>query len=396
MRKPARPANANEAKKLRKQRGALARFGGHALRTNDIDELLQEAVANVSEAMEIDLVKVLQLLPDGKTMLIRAGVNWNPGVVGHATFGANTGSPAGYALHTNEPVISSDVAQEKRFEIPELLLEHGVKSMVNVVIRGERAAFGVLEVDSRQQRDFDEDDISFLHNYANLLASAVDRLTMHRELEEAVETSAILVRELQHRVMNVLANIGALARRTRAGSANIDDFLKAFEGRLAALGRAQDLLTRGAMAGAGIRELLGREMSAHGVDEGERIALQGSEIQLPPKVLQALSILFHELMTNAVKHGALGVEAGRVDLSWRAEPSDDGNQLLIHWRETGVEIDGRPSRRGLGLEAIEESLPYMLGATSSVVFHPDGVECTVRFSLPEETSPETVRRSSRD
>jgi two-component sensor histidine kinase len=314
MKKPSRPIDASEAEKLRKQRAALARFGQHALRTNDLDELLHKASVNVSEAMEIELVKVLQLMPDGKTMLVRAGVNWNPGVVGHATFGAHSQSPAGYALHTDKPVISPDVALEKRFEIPELLWQHGVNSMVNVVIRGDREPFGVLEVDSRQKRHFDEEDISFLHTYANLLASAVDRLTTHRELEEAAETSAILVRELQHRVMNILANIGALARRTRANSANLDDFMKAFESRLGALGRAQDLLTRGSMRGAGIRELLSRELSAHGVDEGKRVTVQGAEIQLPPKFLQALSILFHELATNAVKHGALGVDNGRIEV----------------------------------------------------------------------------------
>jgi two-component sensor histidine kinase len=337
---------------------------------------------NVSEAMEIELVKVLQLLPDGETMLIRAGVNWDPGVVGHATFGAHSHSPAGYALQTDEPVISPDVTIEKRFEIPELLSQHGVKSMVNVVIRGGREPFGVLEVDARQKRNFDAEDISFLHTYANLLASAIDRLTTQRELKEAAETSAILVRELQHRVMNILANIGALARRTRANSASLDDFMKAFESRIGALGRAQELLTRGAMQGAGLRELLTRELSAHGADEGMRVSMRGSEIELPPKFLQALSILFHELATNAVKHGALGVQDGRIEVSWRVEPSDDRDRLLIHWRETGVEINNKPSRRGLGMEAIEESLPYMLGATSSVVFHHDGIECTVRFSLP--------------
>jgi two-component sensor histidine kinase len=341
--------------------------------------------------MEIDLVKVLQLLPDGKTMLVRAGVNWNPGVVGRATFGAHSHSPAGYALHTDKPVISPDVAIETRFEIPELLLQHGVKSMVNVVIRGDREPFGVLEVDSRQKRDFDEEDTSFLSTYANLLASAVDRLTAHRELKEAAETKGILVRELQHRVMNILANIGALARRTRASSANLEEFMSAFESRLGALGRAQDFLTRGSMAGAGIRELLRRELSAHGVAEGERIMVQGAEIQLPPKILQALSILFHELATNAVKHGALGVEVGRIEVSWRIEPSDDRDQLLIRWRETGVEINGKPSRRGLGMQAIEESLPYMLGATSALVFHRDGVECTVRFSLLDGSSPDNSR-----
>src|SRR3546814_2213969 len=79
----------NDAERLRKQSDALSKFGGHALRTDDLDALLQEATELVSEAVEVDLVKVLQLLPDGDTMLLRAGVHWKPGIVGHATLGAH-------------------------------------------------------------------------------------------------------------------------------------------------------------------------------------------------------------------------------------------------------------------------------------------------------------------
>ena len=82
-------ADNGEVERLRQQAMALSHFGGHALRTHDLDALLQEAVKLVSEATGIELVKVLELLPDGETMLVRAGVNWNPGVVGHATFGAH-------------------------------------------------------------------------------------------------------------------------------------------------------------------------------------------------------------------------------------------------------------------------------------------------------------------
>jgi len=142
-----------EIERLRKQAIALSQFGGHALRTQNLDSLLQEASELVSEATGVELVKVLEFLPDRDTMLVRAGVNWGPGVVGQATFGAHRDSPAGYALQKDSPVVSPDTETEDRFEIPRLLLEHGVRSMVNVVIRGERAAWGVLEIDSRQSRD---------------------------------------------------------------------------------------------------------------------------------------------------------------------------------------------------------------------------------------------------
>ena len=93
-------------------------------------------------------------------------------------------------------MISPDTDIEVGFEIPELLVEHGVRSMVNVVIRGERAAWGVLEVNSRQRRDFNEDDISFLQNYANLLAAAIERLQTEAELKDAADRGSILTRRI--------------------------------------------------------------------------------------------------------------------------------------------------------------------------------------------------------
>ncbi len=86
------PGNLDEADKLRKQVSTLAAFGKRVLRVKDMGGLLQEATGLVSEAIEVDLVKVLELLPDRATMLVRAGVNWKPGVVGHATIPAGEGS----------------------------------------------------------------------------------------------------------------------------------------------------------------------------------------------------------------------------------------------------------------------------------------------------------------
>jgi hypothetical protein len=92
-----------ETEKLRRQFSTLAAFGGQALRAQDVGELLQEATRLVSEAIEVDLVKLLEPISNGQELLVRAGVNWNPGVVGEATIPAGRGSAAGHALRTNAP-----------------------------------------------------------------------------------------------------------------------------------------------------------------------------------------------------------------------------------------------------------------------------------------------------
>ena len=175
----------------------------------------------MSDAMDVDLVKVLELLPDGNTMLVRAGVNWAPGVVGHAIILANEGSAARYALLTGKSVITENVATETRFEIPLLLKEHGVQSTVNVIVRGEDEPFGVLEVDSRQLRSFGQDDIDFIQNYANLLSSAIKRVNDQAKL---AQHERVLRHELQHRINNMLMTIRAVAQRTRARSQNFYEF----------------------------------------------------------------------------------------------------------------------------------------------------------------------------
>jgi two-component sensor histidine kinase len=368
----------DDAHKLRKQVAALARFGEHAFRNDEIGELLQEATELVSEGVEVDLVKVLELLPDGQNLLVRAGVNWNPGVVGKATVPAGSGSAAGHALRTNAPVIS-DVATEKRFTTPRLLLDHGVKSTVNVVIRGKEGPFGVLEVDSRQQRSFGQDDIDFLQNYANLLASALDRTNKQKDLTVSLENQHILVHELQHRVNNMLMTIRAVARLTREKSKNLDEFASALDHRLSALARSHALLSQPGRSAASVREVLVAELSAQGAVEDENVTLNGPEILLPSKRAQALSMAFHELATNAVKHGALSVKEGRIHVSWNVERTGELTRLL--WREHGLSIDRNPVRRGYGSEILERAIPEMLGGSLSRTFHPDGMECVILFRI---------------
>lgn len=377
------PGNSDDASKLRKQVSTLAEFGKHVLRVDDVGGLLQETTRLVSEAIDVDLVKVLELLPDGETMLVRAGVNSAPGVVGHATIPAAKGSSAGYALRTGEPVISENIATDTRFEIPMLLVQHGVKSSVNVLIRSEDRPFGVLEVDSRQLRSFGHDDIDFLQNYANLLASAIERVNAQAELAERAERERVLSHELQHRINNILTTIRAVAGRTRAKSQSLDEFAKSFDDRLAAIARTHALLSGTETIAVPLRELLARELSAQGAVEGENVTLDGPVLLVSAKQAQALTMAFHELATNAVKHGALSVVKSHIDVSWESDASDPERQLCIRWRETGVTIEHEPVRRGFGSDILERAIPLMLNGKFERTLHCDGIECVILLPLSQ-------------
>jgi signal transduction histidine kinase len=173
---------------LLRQQTALARFGELALRSDDLEEILTEACRLAGEALGTDLAKVVELQEDGKTLMVRAGVGWKPGVIGVATIAAEHDTSEGHALRTGEPMISPDIATETRFKYAQFLIDSGVRAVANVLIIGGqgRPPFGILQIDSRVPRQFTESDTLFLRSYANLLAGAVDRLRLRLALEETV------------------------------------------------------------------------------------------------------------------------------------------------------------------------------------------------------------------
>ena len=164
---------------LFRQQATLARFGELALRSQDIEEILTEACRLVAEALAVDLAKVAEVQDEGRTWLVRAGVGWRPGIVGRLKLRIDEGSEA-YTLRTGDPLICPDVASETRFTVPQFLIDHGVRSLIHVAIIGGEglAPYGVLQVDSRELRNFTDHDLSFLRTYANLLAAAVERLRL--------------------------------------------------------------------------------------------------------------------------------------------------------------------------------------------------------------------------
>src|SRR5437763_9965770 len=143
------------------QQAALAEFGERALRTDDLDRILDEACRLVGRALRTDLAKVVERQADGRTLLVRAGVGWEPGVVGRLTVSTEEDTSTAHALATGQPVVSPDLAREERFRVAGFLADHGVRALVNVPIRGVdgRPPYGILEVDSREPRRVTDGDI---------------------------------------------------------------------------------------------------------------------------------------------------------------------------------------------------------------------------------------------
>lgn len=195
-----------------RQQELLAELGVKAMQGASLAELLTEASRLTAQGLRADFCKVLEFLPSENRFLVRAGVGWEPGIVGVATVGADMESPAGFALRTGKAVISNHLENEERFRTPEILAAHGVKRAMNVILQGDGKPFGVLEVDSQSGDDFVEHDLAFLQGAANVLGMAIERERYERSLKAAIDRQEILIKEINHRVKNSLALVSSMLR----------------------------------------------------------------------------------------------------------------------------------------------------------------------------------------
>lgn len=186
----------------------VAELSQSALAGCDLTTLINSAVTLIAQSLKVEYCKVLELLPDGDTLLLRAGVGWQPGLVGEAIIGTDRDSQAGYTLLSSEPVIVEDLRTETRFTGPALLREHQVISGISVIIQGKERPFGVLGAHTKVERNFSRDEIYFIQAVANIIATAIDRKQAEEELRQSEERFQIVARATNDAVWdwNLLTN----------------------------------------------------------------------------------------------------------------------------------------------------------------------------------------------
>ena len=173
------------------QQAVVAELGMRALAISDPSMLMDEAAACVAKVLDVEYCKVLELLPDGKAMLLKAGVGWKEGLVGRTTVGTGADSQAGFTLSSGEPVIVEDLRKETRFSGPPLLLEHGVVSGMSVIIHGKDRPYGVLGTHTTRRRKFTEHDINFFQAVANVLSEVIERRRLSERLDYVARYDAL-------------------------------------------------------------------------------------------------------------------------------------------------------------------------------------------------------------
>lgn len=180
----------------------------------------------------------------------------------------------------------------------------------------------------------------------------------------------LVMREMSHRAMNLLSVIQALSKQTVAHSTSLPDFQERFAGRLAGLAQSHRLLIEADWTAVDIGDLARHQLGAFGQERAERVGLRGAPFSLDASVAQNIGMAFHELATNAIKHGALASEDGHIVLSWALETAPDREPVLVvKWEEFSPTITDTKQKAGFGSVLLDQAVAAQCGGSSRTEWH---------------------------
>jgi two-component sensor histidine kinase len=196
----------------------------------------------------------------------------------------------------------------------------------------------------------------------------------------AAKLQELVIGELHHRVKNTLAIVSAITSQSLRTASSLEEAAKTISERLYALGVAQDLLIRERWTGADCRTLIESAVKAFQSKGLDQFKIAGESILISSGPALSLSMVIHELCTNAVKYGALSVPSGHVSIGWTVS-NDNPKRFILSWIETGGPTVQEPKKKSFGSRLIEQALPGQLRGEARLQFHPHGLTCEVNIPL---------------
>ncbi len=368
-----------------RQQELLAELGVKALQGASFDELLNETARLTAIGLDVEFCKVLEHIPSSNRLLVRAGVGWDEGVIGVATVGADLESPAGFALRTGKPVISNHLEKEERFRTSDLLMQHGIRRAMNVILQGDGKPFGVLEVDSRSEAEFLEHDLAFLQGAANILGMAIERERHERHLTSALERHKVLLKEINHRVKNSLSIVSSMLNLQARDIANpeLTGHLSEAAHRIAAIGKAHDQLSYG----SNTKQMdIGKYIKAICNDLDRSVAhcqvvaeaVDGIVIKTDRAI--SIALIVNELITNAAKYAYNNETGGKIWINV-GRNSPDSCSVSVRDEDAGLPLDFElQNATGLGMRIIT-AFAKQVNATIEVRSLEPGTEFVLSFPI---------------
>jgi PAS domain S-box-containing protein len=254
--------------------------------------------------------------------------------------------------------------------------------------RGAAQAKGVYEAEFRVKRR--DGAVRWLRDHGRFVpgergqGDSLAGLTVDiTERKQAEESQTLLIQELNHRVKNMLTTVQAIALQSLNGAQGAEK--ERFLSRIQALATCHNLLTRSSWEGAKLRDILDSTFAPHrSLQAANRIELSGQDTLLSSRDALSITLALHELVTNAVKHGAFANDRGRIQLSWTVEPTVSANKLHLAWREEGGPPVTEPRHKGFGFRLLT-SLAAQSGAAYACEYPSTGFRCELALPLERKT-----------
>lgn len=292
-------------------------------------------------------------------------------------------TPAGEFLHANPSLVR--LLQSSRGNARDSVAEPGFPSEVSQALQAlaGRAVRGRSDVDIHMQIDGSDRNYRVVATPFGAAETPVIALSFHDMTRQVLieQQAQQLMREVDHRVKNTMALVLSISNRTASNAETLDDFRSAFSGRIRALAATHNTLAERAWSSVRLADLLESELRPYGRSVADQVHLNGAEAAFLPRAAIALSLVLHELISNAARHGALSRKGGGVAVELTCQPGAPFAELK--WREQGGPIVKPPSRSGFGQAVITRSLQYSPHGGADLVFHRDGVECTIRIPVED-------------
>ncbi|UPJ58436.1 PAS domain S-box protein [Bradyrhizobium sp. 192] len=211
------------------------------------------------------------------------------------------------------------------------------------------------------------------------LVGAINMLVDISERKQAENAQKVLIDELNHRVKNTLATVQSLASQTARHAVDLQEFLPTFTGRLLALARGHDLLTRRNWQDAPFEQLVHDIVTPV---SGGRVVTGGPNVHLDARTALSVTMVLNELLTNAAKYGSLSVPGGTVSFVWRVVEGERTQLTLVcEWCERGGPGVAPPKRRGFGTRLMERCVEHDLAGEFDLVFESEGTRCRMDFPI---------------
>ncbi|WP_264048880.1 PAS domain-containing protein [Methylobacterium flocculans] len=376
----------SDRKRADARRTALVELGDRLRNTSDPSEIARVAAEILGRTLYLSHAGYGAVDHDRETILVERG--WTApglpsigGLHGFRDYGSYID-----ALKGGHAVIIDDVGGDPRTASDEdALAAIHVRSLLNLPLMEHGRFVALLYALKDVPYAWKPEEISFANNIADRTRAALARI-------EAEERQKTLNLELSHRMKNMLAMVQSIATQTMRTATDLDTAKEVLAGRLIALSKSHDLLLGGEMGAAPIKTLIGSALQTH-EDNPSRFVLDGPTFTVGAKAAMSLSLMLHELATNAAKYGALSTANGQVSITWQLRDVDGELHCALRWSEAGGPAVVPPTRTGFGSRLIGRGLAGNFGGDVDLSYPAGGVVCTIDAplaGLQAEDAPQTA------